>query len=185
MELEKIVESLKNKWLDKTVELAENRVYRYGVDVASGWIYFTPTYAVQEVVAKYIHQGFVNNEDIDAIVKTRVIGLLAHAIAMRPIGLLRKYVADKWGVTKDSSIVDKIKVNLVAFTPIQAPVYAGMLAGGMVWSGNYDIKSSVYAWTIGVGLGALHSFPYGFFQDKVKKFCGIKPAIGEKEKSSN
>ena len=134
----------------------------------SGWTYYTPTYALQEAIA---------GKDLDTIVKTRTIGILAHAISIRPMGLLRNYLADKWKVTKESSLRDKIKVNLVAITPIQAVVYAGMLAGGMSWSGNYDIKSSVYAWTMGVGLGALHSIPYGFVQDKIRTMFGVKPAI--------
>jgi len=172
MGLEDLIKSAKEKWLETTVKLAENPVYKYGVDVASGWLYYTPTYAVQELAA---------GKDIDTVIKTRLIGMVAHAAAMRPIGLLRNYVAKKWNVTQDSSLVDKMKVNLVAVTPVQAVVYAGMLAGGMAWSGNYDIKSSVYAWTIGVGLGALHSVPYGFVQDQVRRFFGIKPAIGANE----
>jgi len=168
MGLEDIIESAKEKWLETSVKLAENSVYKYGVDVLSGWLYYTPTYAAQELAA---------GKDIDTIIKTRLIGMVAHAVAMRPIGLLRNYVAKKWNVTQDSSLVDQMKVNLVAITPVQAVVYAGMLAGGMAWSGNYDVKSSVYAWTIGVGLGALHSIPYGFVQDRVRRFFGIKPAI--------
>ena len=120
-------------------------------------------------------------KDIETIVKTRLIGLAAHAVAMRPGGLLRNYIAKKWNVTPDSSLVDKMKVNVVAITPIQAIVYAGMLAGGMVWSGNHDIKSSVYAWTIGITLGAFHSIPYGFVQDRVRKSFGVRPAITAKE----
>ena len=142
------------------------------VYATSGWLYYTPTYVAQELVA---------GKDIDTVIKTRLIGMVAHVVAMRPIGLLRNYVAKKWNVTQNSSLVDKMKVNLVAVTPVQAVVYAGMLAGGMAWSGNYNIKSSVYAWTIVVGLGILHSIPYSFVQYRVRRFFGIKPAIGANE----
>src|SRR3989344_275875 len=151
-----------------------SKLYKFTVDVASGWIYYTPTYALQEVIA---------GEDIETIAKTRLIGLAAHALAMRPIGLLRNYVAKKWDVTQESSIVDKVKVNLVAITPIQSVVYGGMLLGGMSWSGNWDWKASAYAWAIGIGLGALHAIPYGFVQDKVRVYCGIKPAIKKVQSS--
>ncbi len=146
--------------------------YKYLVDVFSGWLYYTPTYAVQELAA---------GKDLETVIKTRLIGMAAHALVMRPTGLLRDYLAAKWGVTKESSLADKVKVNLVAVTPLQAVVYAGLLAGGMAWSGNYDFKSSLYAWTVGTALGAFHAILYGFVQDLVRKFSGVKPAIDEKE----
>ena len=172
MGLEKLLEGVKDKWLKTSVKVVKSSIYQYGVDVLSGWLYYTPTYAAQELAV---------GKDVETIVKTRLIGMAVHAIAMRPVGLLRNYVAKKWDVNQDSPLIDKMKVNLVTVTPVQAVAYAGILAGGMVWSGNYDLKSSVYAWTIGVGLGALHSIPYGFVQDKVRKFFGVKPAIGAKE----
>lgn len=168
MGLESIVENLKKILIKNTAKLSENPIYNYSVDVLSGWIYYTPTYALQELAA---------GKDVDSIIKTRLIGLAAHAIAMRPIGLLRNYFAKKWNVTQDSSLKDKVKLNFFIVTPVQTVVYAGMLIGGMAWSGNYDLKSSLYAWGVGIGLGALHSVPYGFVQDKVRKLFGVKPAI--------
>ncbi len=70
-----------------------------------------------------------------------------------------------------------MKVNVVAVAPVQAVTYGAMLMGSMAWSGNYDWKATTYAWAIGVTLGIFHSIPYGFFQDKTRKFFGIKPAI--------
>lgn len=168
MGLQDIIEGVRGKWQASTTRLAESAIYRYGIDVFSGWIYYTPTYAIQELVA---------GKDVDTVIKTRLIGMAAHAIAMRPVGLLRDYMAKKWNVTRQSPLSDKVKVNLVAVTPPQAVVYGGMLVGGMAWSGNYDVKASMYAWGIGIALGALHSIPYGFVQDKVRQFFGIKPAI--------
>ncbi|MEK6830291.1 MAG: hypothetical protein AABY15_09315 [Nanoarchaeota archaeon] len=170
MGLENVVEDIKEKWLENTSRLAGNPIYNYSVDVLSGWAYYTPTYALQELAA---------GKDIDTIIKTRLIGLAAHAVAMRPIGLLRNKFAKKWNVTQDSPLKDKVKLNFAIVTPVQATVYAGMLMGGMAWSGNYDLESSLYAWGVGVGLGALHSVPYGFVQDKVRKFFGVKPAIAK------
>ncbi len=175
--------------------LAQNKLYQSFVDVLSGWLYYTPTYAIQELAS---------GKEFDTVAKTRLIGMAAHAIAMRPIGLLRNYVARKWGVTPESPIVDKMKVNLVAVAPIQAVVYAGMLVGGMMWSGesenvrnavdqffqtmdpaqltgNKTIMSSAYAWALGVGLSIPHSIPYGYFQDRVRGTMGIKPAIARAE----
>ncbi len=146
-------------------------VYNYCVDVVSGWAYYTPVYAIQEAAC---------GKDFETIVKTRLVGLAAHAIAMRPIGLLRNYIANKMQVTKDSSFLDKLKVNVLSVTPPQAIVYGGMLAAGNALSGNYDAKSSLLAWGVGVGLGALHAFPYGVVQDKIRGACGVKPAIQQK-----
>lgn len=172
MRLENMLEGVKKGWFETTTKLAENPVYKYGIDVLSGWIYYTPTYAAQELAV---------GKDIDTVVKTRLIGMAAHTLAMRPTGLLRNYVAKKWNVTQKSPLVDKMKVNLVAITPLQAVVYGGMLIGGMAWSGNYDWKASIYAWGIGVTLGAFHSIPYGFVQDWVRRSFGIRPAIAARE----
>ncbi len=146
----------------------KDSIYLYMVDVASGWAYYTPTYAAQELLC---------GKDIETTIKTRAIGLVAGALVARPVGLIRNYVANKMNVTKDSPTIEKIKVNFISVTPIQAIVYAGMLGGGMAWSGNYDLKSSALAWSVGIGVGALHSIPYGYFQDKFRKFFGVNPAI--------
>ena len=171
MNLENIIDNIKEKHRERAAKVVEG-LYNYSVDVLSGWLYYTPTYALQEIAA---------GKDLDTIAKTRAIGLAAHMIMMRPTGLLRNYFANKWNVTKESSFLDKMKVNLVAVTPLQSVAYASMLVGGMAWSGNYDWKASLYAWIVGVGLGALHAFPYGYVQDKVRSFCGVAPAIAEKD----
>lgn len=168
MSLENVIE---DSVLSASGKLKDNPIYKYSVDVLSGWLYYTPTYALQELAA---------GKDVETIIKTRLIGMAAHAIAMRPVGLLRNYVAKQWNVTQDSPAIDKIKVNLVSVTPIQSVVYAGMLVGGMMWSGNWDWHSTAYAWTIGVSIGALHSIPYGYVQDYVRTCCGVKPAIAAK-----
>ncbi len=168
MGLENLLNNVKDKWLETTVKLSENSAYKYGVDAVSGWVYYTPTYALQELAC---------GKDLDTVIKTRLIGLGSHLLTMRPIGLLRNYVARRWNVTEDSSLVDKIKVNVVAVAPVQTITYGAMLVGSMAWSGNYDWKATTYAWVIGVTLGVFHSIPYGFVQDKIRKFCGVKPAI--------
>lgn len=168
MKLEEIINGKRRETL---TERALNPFYKYSVDVLSGWLYYTPTYALQELAA---------GKDFDTVIKTRLIGMVAHAVIMRPVGLLRDYVAKKWQVTQESSLADKMKVNLAVITPVQAVIYAGMLAGGMIWSGNYDLKSSVYAWVLGTALGAFHAVPYGFVQDRVRKVYGVKPAIAIK-----
>ena len=168
MGLEKILKKTTEKWAEATNSLSKSQMYRYSVDVLSGWLYYTPTYALQELAS---------GKDWDTVLKTRLIGLAAHAMVMRPIGLLRNYVAERWEVTKESLLIDKIKVNLVAVTPPQAIVYGCMLAGGMAWSGNYEIRESIYAWVIGVGLGALHALAYGPVQDYVRRFFKVTPAI--------
>jgi hypothetical protein len=176
MGIENLVEKFNDKLLEVAVKLSDPATYkRYGVDVLSGWIYYTPTYALQELVA---------GKDSEAILKTRLIGLGVHAIVMRPVGMVRNYVAKKWNVTKDSSAWDKIKVNLIGVTPIQSVAYAGMLIGGMAWSDEWNWGASAIAWGIGVGIGAGHSIPYGFVQDKIRKVFGVKPAIAKKENLS-
>ena len=176
MGLENLLDSVKDKWLETTVKLSENSVYKYGVDAVSGWLYYTPTYAAQELAA---------GKDLDTVIKTRLIGLGSHLLTMRPIGLLRNYVAERWNVTEDSPLLDKVKVNVVAVAPVQAVTYGAMLMGSMAWSGNYDWKAANYAWAIGVTLGVFHSIPYGFVQDKIRMFFGVKPAIRASMKREN
>lgn len=172
MGIENLIETVSDKWLETTVKLADNPVYKYSVDVLSGWLYYTPTYGLQELAA---------GKDFDTVVKTRLIGLAVQAAVLRPVGMLRNYMAKKWDVTKDSPVIDKIKVNLLSTTPVQSALYSGMLLGGMAWSGNWDWKASGYSLLMGVGFSALHSFPYGYVQDGIRSFFGIKPAIGKKE----
>ncbi len=149
-------------------ENANRPFYKYCVDVASGWAYYTPMFALQEAIA---------GKDLETIVKTRAIGLLVHLASVSSIGMLRNHVAKKEGITESSSLWDKIKVDLKAVTPVQASVYAGMLMGGMAWSGNYDWKATGIAFALGTALGAIHSVPYGKFQDKFRKKFGVQPAI--------
>ena len=150
---------MKDKW---------NNWHAYRVDVLSGWAYYTPTYAIQEAFC---------GKDLETIADTRSIGLIAHAIAMRPIGKVRNYFANKWGVTKESSIIDQIKVNVAAITPIQSVVYALMLGGGMAISGQYDVKSTLWSWGIGTGIGALHAIPYGYVQEWFRKKGNVPQAF--------
>ncbi|MBS3158283.1 hypothetical protein J4206_03270 [Candidatus Woesearchaeota archaeon] len=180
MGIEEKVYDVTDGWFDKTANFCKRNAYQYSIDVLSGWMYYTPMYAAQEAVAKYVSHGCVTSEDVDTIVKTRLIGLAVHTISIGPMGIVRNHFAKKWGITKESPLVDKIKVNVTAITPIQAFVYAGMLVGGMYWSGHWDAKSSLYAWSAGVGLGIPHTFLYGPFQDKVRTLFGVKPAIGKK-----
>ncbi len=170
MALEKLLDAVKAARDNCKSKIPEG-VYNYCVDVVSGWAYYTPVYAIQEAAC---------GKDFETIVKTRLVGLAAHAIAMRPIGLLRNYVAKKMKVTKESPFLDKLKVNILSVTPPQAVVYGGMLAAGNALSGNYDLKSSALAWGLGVGLGAIHAFPYGIVQDKIRSACGVKPAIQQR-----
>ncbi len=138
------------------------------VDIMSGWIYYTPTYALQE---------FICGNDLETITKTRVIGLAAQAIAMRPVGMLRDYVANKKEITEESKLIDKMKVNLIAVTSPQSVIYAGMLLGGMAWSGEYNWGPAISAWAVGTSLGAIHSLAYGPFQDIFRKKMKVEPAI--------
>jgi hypothetical protein len=172
MGIENLIEKIQNKWLETTVKLADKPAYKYSVDVLSGWLYYTPTYGLQELIS---------GKDVDTVIKTRLIGLAVQAVALRPVGMLRNYMAKKWDVNKDSSIAKKIKVNFLSTTPIQSTLYSLMLLGGMTWSGNWDWKASGYSLLMGVGFSALHSFPYGYVQDGIRNFFGIKPAIGKKE----
>ncbi|GEM_PF-6533214 len=147
---------------------AQRWFYRYAVDVSSGGMYYTTAYGLQELAV---------GKDPETIVKTRMLGMLVHAAIMRPVGMLRNYVARRMGVTQDSSLLEKMKVNALATVPIQAIAYAGMLVGGMALSDTYDWKSSAAAWGIGMALSIPHSFFYGPIQDNYRRFYGIQPAI--------
>jgi len=173
VELKSIIKDARNKWLDANINLVTNPIYQYGVDVLSGWVYYTPTYAAQELAA---------GKSLDTVIKTRLIGMGVQALIFRPIGLLRNYVAKKLDVTQDSSFIEKMKVNLITIVPTQAVAYAGILFASMTWAGKYDLKESAIAWGVGVGVGALHAIPYGYVQDGIRKFFGVKPAIGTAKK---
>jgi hypothetical protein len=160
--------NLSVKLREEKADGANRPFYKYSVDVVSGWLYYTPTGIVQEMLA---------GKDMHAIVATRTLGLVAHATTIRPIGLVRNMVAAKLNVTKSSPFLDKVKVNLIGVTPIQSVTYSAMLLGGMAWAGVYDWEASARAWVITVGLGVLHSFPYGWFQDRVRRFFNVQPAI--------
>lgn len=180
MGIEEKVSDTDDGWFERATNVVRRNAYQYSADVLSGWTYYTTMYAAQELGAAYLHNGFVSQENVDTMIKTRLIGLAVHTVSIGPIGMVRNHFAKKWSVTKESPLVDKLKVNVVSITPIQAFVYAGMLVGGMYWSGHWDTKSSLYAWTAGVGLGIPHTFLYGPFQDKVRTLFGVKPAIGKK-----
>lgn len=92
----------------------------YLVDVSSGWTFFTPIYAMME--------HYVVGMDSGKVFDSRSAGLVAHAIAMRPTGMLRNKLAKKWDVTKESPWYKKVAVNVCAGTPIQAVMYTGILA---------------------------------------------------------
>lgn len=144
------------------------RSKEYQADVLAGWLYYTTTYGAQEALL---------GKDFDSLMTTRLIGLATHAVVMRPVGKLRNYLAERWNVTEESQFRDKLKVNFAAITPIQSVVYAGILFAGMAISGKWDMENSFYSWVAGTGLGALHAFPAGWTQDRVRKQYGIEPAI--------
>jgi hypothetical protein len=185
MALEKIVnaykkgvelkEKAKDKWLELGSKLSQYSVYRYAVDFSSGAIYYTTTYGIQELLS---------GKDTDAIIETRKMGLIAHAILLRYIGLRRNKAAKKYGVTKDSSFCLKLKANIESIVPVQAPAYALMLLYGMLKTNKWNQdswESTGYSLLLGVGLSAFHAFPYGYVADKFRGAFGMKPAIDKKE----
>ena len=140
----------------------------YQADVLGGWLYYTPIYGLQEIAF-----GKETNE----MMMTRLIGLGMHAALMRPVGKLRDYLAQKRGVTKKSPFKDKLKINLLAITPIQTVAYALMLTGGMALSNKWNLESSFYNWMLGTALSAVHAFPACWVQDKIRGLYGLAPAI--------
>ncbi|MDP1695261.1 MAG: hypothetical protein Q8L34_07035 [Candidatus Woesearchaeota archaeon] len=172
---DKLNYSWKDRWNNHCKANAHRWFYKYSVDVSSGWLYYTTTYGLQELLAQTDH---------DTVYETRKIGMLVHAAVMRPIGWLRNKIAEKMHVTKESPLVDKMKVNALAIVPIQAFVYAGMLMGGMYRTGNWEWKSTATAWTIGMLTAVPHSLFYGPIQDRYRRFFGIAPAIKKTENPS-
>ncbi|HLG23457.1 MAG TPA: L-alanine exporter AlaE [Candidatus Nanoarchaeia archaeon] len=170
MSIEELVNPL-DEIPEKHYRFESNSLYGWLVNTGSGIIYYTLTYGTQELAT---------GGDLNKVVKTRLIGGVVHSIVRGPVGLLRDYVAKKRNVTKESPLIDKIKVNLIAITPMQSVVYAGMLIGGMALSGDWDWVSSGVAYAIGIGTGAAHAVIYGNLEDKSREFFGIRPAISEK-----
>ena len=140
----------------------------YWTNVFSGWTYYTPAYLVQELAA---------GKDMDSIFATRAIGLATHLILMDPIQKRRKRIAQKRGVTKESSYWSQIAVNIEAITPIQSAAYAAMLAGGMVWSGEWNSEATFYSWLGGTILGAFHATIQGPYQDWLRGKYGLEKSI--------
>jgi len=145
-------------------ERAKNITTDFLVDVSAGWTFFTPLYAAMEY--------YVAGMDAGEVFDSRSAGLVAHAIAMRPIGKLRNILANKWNVTKESPMYKKLAVNVCAGTPIQAVMYTGMLA----YAG---VSAEEIAVTLPTGLAmAIPLFePFGRWMDKWRKILGKKPAI--------
>lgn len=165
--LEKFVENLKDNGKKKSLSL-----YLYGVDVGSGLTYYTPMYAGQELIS---------GKDIDTVINTRLLGIIGLGIGLRPVGKLRNYFAKRWNVNKDSSFLEKLKLNAAAILPIQAGVYGSMLIGGMAISDNWEWAATGTAYGLGMSVAAFHTFPFGWFQDKFRKVMGVKPAVRGKE----
>lgn len=166
-----------DRWQQHCKRNAERWFYKYSVDVSSGWLYYTTTYGLQELLV----QETTGEGDYATIWETRKIGILVHAAAIRPIGMLRNKIAEKRGVTKESPLIERMKVNAIATLPIQAVVYAGMLIGGMARTGNWDLKSAVIAYGLGMLTAVPHSIWYGPIQDCYRRFFGVQPAIKKTE----
>ena len=143
---------------------AKEGVANYLVDVSAGWTFFTPIYAAME--------HYVADMDSEKVFSTRTAGLVAHAIAMRPTGILRNKLAKKWNVTKESSWYKKTAVNVCAGTPIQAVMYTGML----VYSGA-SMEEVAVALPTGLAMAIPLFEPFGRWMDKWRKMWGKKPAI--------
>ncbi|MBT4445997.1 L-alanine exporter AlaE [archaeon] len=169
-----------------SLESFMGKAKNYAVDVMSGSIYYTATYGLQEIAF---------GADSEELLKTRLIGLGVGAVIMRPVGLARNYVADKMNVTQESLFLDKLKVNVAAITPLQAIVYGGMLVASTAWSEYLvmpepEVVESVVdsisdfptaTWLFGTAVGGLHAFPYGWFNDKIRTYFGVKAAISSSE----
>jgi len=145
-------------------ERARDSLTNYIVDVSAGWTFFTPTYAAME----YLITGMSSEE----VLKSRLAGLVAHSIAMRPTGLLRNKLAKKWGVTKQSRFYKKWAVNACAQTPIQAVLYTSML----LYSGASPEEISV-ALPLGLAIAFPLSEPFGRWMDRWRKVWGKEAAI--------
>lgn len=163
------------RWKQYCKKHAERWSYKYAVNVSSGWLYYTTTYGLQELAT---------GNDLETIVETRKIGMLVQTVAMPLIGLLRNKIAEKRGVTKESSLLERMKVNALAILPIQAFAYTGMLLGGMANTGNWDWKSAAAAWTVGMLTAVPHSLVYGPIQDSYRKFFGVQPAIKQTQSTT-
>ena len=51
MGIEEALDAAKDQGLETSVKLAENPIYKFAVDVLSGWAYYTPIYAIQELAS--------------------------------------------------------------------------------------------------------------------------------------
>lgn len=189
---------------DSKLKKTGKALWSYTVDMVSGNTFYTTVYGLQELAffhgSQYLQDlgmDIPTEGNLEGLFRTRLIGLAAGLFFFKPIGMARNYVANKMQVNKDSSLINKVKVNLAAITPIQAVVYAGMLAGGATWAhysnttGNDpDLFNSVVetlsdfpiaTWVAGTFGGAIYAFPYGQFNDWCRKKAGVKPAIADSE----
>ncbi len=168
MTLGEILEAVSDKWLETSTRLSGNKVYRYGVDVLGGSLFYTPAYAIMEL-------GTGN--DPKTVLANRVVGVGVHASVMGYVGKRRNRIAEAEGVTKDSLFRKQAMVNFKAITPVQLVVYPIMLGAAQTISGEWDLVAAGYACAIGVGFGSSLAYPFGIVQDRVRRFFGIRPAI--------
>lgn len=148
---------------------AEQRVgsglRNYLVDCSATSLFYTPTMAVTELVS-----GMESEE----IVKSRLMGAVAHFSIGRPYGIFRQWWADRWQVGPESPKWKKLAVDTSAMVIMQTPIYSSML-----YLAGASKEEILVALPLGLAWGASTGRPFGWVLDKWRKVFGTKPTLEE------
>lgn len=150
----------------------------YGGDVGTAYVYYTLAYGLQEAGVSLIRDGKI---DLETIATNRGLSLVGITISMYPTQKVGQYVARRMNITKDSPFIDKWKHRFISITPIQSIMYGAALTGGMILANDHDLEKAAGCWAIGAALSALHSFPYCWARNKIRKWRGYEDYESSKE----
>lgn len=146
---------------EKTKKIKDNPIYQYAVDTTALISFSTPIAMANEVL--------IADMEVKDSLKARGLATLVNLAAARHYGKYRDYIFKKCKTTEKSGFWKKVGTDILSFSTFQLPLYTGILAGSAT-------------------IAALSGFigrPYGIYLDKLRKFCGLKPAYKIAQESQN
>ena len=164
---EDLEQKLSNVQQPEQTLLQKNSLYyavkNWAVDTTVAWLYWTPIMTVTE---------FASGMEPEEVLKSRLMGLVNHAVLGRPFGKYRHFVARRYHAHSDSSEVRKAVSDITAQLTTQIPLYSTML-----YFSGVSFREGLVALGTGVTIGFFSGRPYGYVQDKWRKLWGTKPTF--------
>lgn len=148
--------------LEETIE-SVTKLKSYLVDSIATTLFYTPLMALTE---------YLSGMDPEEIVQTRSYGVISHLIIGRPYGIFREWWINFWNTTSSSSFQQKLLVETSARLIMQTPVYATLL-----YASGASLGEIALALPSGLAMAIATGRPFGYFLDKWRRYCGIKPSL--------